>query len=174
VRFSLRKSRWKYCLDTGPLLDHFILSFFEERRASLPTRLAGLVQFLGSNPQLRERFRTFLQCNSPFVTCPGVLVEVEKHFQRADETGQLSAFREFLKTQVVRLNIEERLVPWGRLEVEELKSFGSVDASLVALMRSSEEGPLKLVTGDERLYRACLKRELSCMYVHQLLDDDEE
>jgi hypothetical protein len=173
VKPSLRKSRrWKYCLDTGPLLDHFVLSFFEERERLLPQKLAKKVKFMGNNPQLRNRFRNFLQGENAFVTCPGVLLEVEKHFQSADDAGHLGSFREFLRQQVEKLNIEERLVPWGRLEVEELKLFGSVDASLMALLRGAEEDTLKLVTMDEILSSECTKRRLHCMDVHQLLDDE--
>lgn len=165
--------RWKYCLDALPLVDHFLLAFFEERRAPLPPELEKKVRILGTDRRLRNKFQELLQRSPGLVTCQGVLLEVDWWFEASvGDKSLVRHFRTFLQKQIRLLNIEERLVPWGQLETEELEIFGPVDATLIALLRGEQERTLKLVTGDEKLRQQCFKQRLSCIHVCELLNED--
>lgn len=176
------KHRRTYCLDTGPLLDHFLLSLFERKGRQMPAPLLGKVKSL-SNQLLREEFKRFVESRGPFVTAPGVFIELDRHIQdacakqqrhgrsrSAEELPYVSDFREFLQQEFKRLRFEERLVPVERLWPEDLKRFGPVDASLMHLVR--EDGAMTLVTVDSALRGACLKYGLPCQSVPELLGED--
>ncbi len=162
-----------YCLDTGPLFDHFVLSFFEKRNEAVPHGLARKLRYLGSNPYLQARYRELLRRSKALVTHSGVLLEVDWWFENyVGDKKLVPVFKEFLQTQIELLKIEEILVSWGQLDVEELKEFGPVDSALIALLRVKQERELKLVTGDSRLRNWCLQRRLHCLEVHELLKKD--
>jgi hypothetical protein len=176
------KLRRTYCLDTGPLLDHLLLAFFEREGRQPPEPFSGKVKVL-RNQSMKEEFSRFLQSRGPFVTSPGVFIELDRHVQDAcakqkrhdrthsvEELPYVSNFREFLQQEFKRLRFEERLVPVEKLRLEELKRFGPVDASLMQLVR--EDRAMTLVTVDSALRGACLKYGLPCQSIPELLGED--
>jgi hypothetical protein len=175
------KLRRTYCFDTGPLLDHFLLAFFARKGRQAPGPLLGKVKAL-THQLLREEFERFIESRGPFVTAPGVFIELDRHIQEVcakqtmhgrtrseEELPYVSDFREFLQQEFKRLRFKEMPVPVEKLRTEELKRFGPVDASLMHLVR--ENGAMTLVTVDSALRGACLKLGLSCQSVPELLGE---
>jgi hypothetical protein len=164
------KPRTRYCLDTGPLFDHLLLSFFEGKVESIPSGLDKKLLHLG-NPFLWAQFKRHLRRSKALVTCSGVLVEVDKHFRLSGPNKELrSRFREFVQKQVKEeLKIEESSVRWEQLDTEELKIFGPVDSALLMLLRRDHE--TTLVTHEEALRKWCIQQHLSCTSVYELLED---
>lgn len=169
-RASVIKPRTRYCLDTGPLFDHLLLSFFGGKVESIPSGLEKKLLHL-SDPFLWEQFKKHLHRSKALVTCSGVLVEVDKHFRLSGPNKELRPrFREFVQKQVKEeLKIEESPVRWEQLDTGELMRFGPVDSALLVVLRREHE--MTLVTEDERLHRWCLERRLSCLHVYELLRD---
>jgi hypothetical protein len=79
----------RYCLDTGPLFDHLLLSFFEGKVESIPSGLDKRLLHL-SDPFLWEQFKKHLRRSKALVTCSGVLLEVDKHFRPKEPNKELT------------------------------------------------------------------------------------
>lgn len=160
------KRRSTYCLDTGPLLDYFLLEFFEQAGKQMPPQLASAVRLMHSNERLKGSFEKLLKTQGPFLTSPGVFIELCRHVQAGREYA--AELREFFQQRFQRLRIEERHVSVEALDPRLLKDYGPVDASLMTLAQQEPREKRVLVTMDQPLYGACVKHRVRCMDVHEL------
>lgn len=161
----------RYCLDTGPLLDFLLLrfdAFVTNGRETPIARHEPSQQFRDKvkvlkTPELRQAFERFLAKRKPFVTVPGVLVEIHRH-ARTLPGLDLKRFWARAQDELGMLGIIERSVPLTQMDASMLSEFGPVDESLVVVSKTR----LALVTLDTKLYGQCRTRDVRCLTVEEI------
>ena len=158
------RRRAQFCLDTGPLLD-FLLVRFRDGRG--PNQLWKKVRYLTQTASLAALDKIFR--SAVVRTTTGVFVEIDRHVRDVPlDDGIMREFREYAQERFKTLGILEEGVALPELEPAALVQLGPVDASLIELARRHEEVELTILTMDEMLYTACLKRRVLCKHISQL------
>lgn len=157
-----------YVLDTGPLIDFFVLTFEEETGARW---LRGCVPPQGVRfPAERGLFETFLQERRGWLlTAPGVVAELENHVQRLVNRCKPHNLQDAFRARFWGLvcdrwrawDIREAPVSLSELDPEIVAKHGPVDASLLRLVQAAAKGERRvLLTNERALFGLCVKQRL--------------
>lgn len=168
--------RSRFILDTGPLLDFFILCYQAETGQQWWARSKQLHAL--HTPSDCDRFRDFLARNpGNLLTSPGVIAELQRHIRDAEKHVRTSdnAFREriwdIIHRELGRWQITEDTVSLLDMNLAQVKALGPGDVGLIELAkRSSKKGVRAVVlTIDRKLLKRCIEEDVSAEYVADVM-----
>ncbi len=161
-----------FVLDTGPLLEFFILRYQAETGTRWWERRC---QFHSLTTQLhRKAFEEFLRLHrGQLTTSPGVIAELQSHLRTAEKLylGGKGDFRKrvwrIVVTEFRELDMAEDLVRILEMDIALVFDFGPVDAGLMELVRRCWRDGVRttLLTGDRPLVNQCKKAQISACLV---------
>jgi hypothetical protein len=153
--FELPKSP---IIDTNVLYEFLLWRFSQNVRIPIPESAS---EYLSSD-YLRTAFKWYIEAARPIYTSPHVIAEIHGLIQsRADWHGQrLGDFWGFAQGELARLRLEERLVQVREMKLEDLKSFGPIDSSILKL--AAPTGSV-VVTEDRALRGELMQREVEVL-----------
>ena len=164
--------RRTYIFDTNVLFDYLVGHYAVEHGRQ---RLWAHARFL-STEQRWLRFREFLRRCYPFVTVPGVLVELEYRFrhlesQRAWGHADRTPFWRLVRRELPTSRMAEECVLLGDMALEVLGEHGPVDAALLAvgLRYVGEHRNVAIVTEDGPLRGRCRSHEVPAVSMYELM-----
>ena len=168
--------REHFLLDTGLLLDFFVLQYMAEASREWPDTT---FEFQALRTQVdREDFQKFVRANRGHLgTSSGVVTEVHRFLQRAERGCEWrlrndlrQRFWRLVRTTFRDLELTERAVPLIEVAEEVLIAHGPVDAGLFELARRSiRHQVVVLLTADSELLELCKRHELQAEYVQDRL-----
>lgn len=173
-----RVVREHFLLDTGPLLEFFVVRYEVESRRQWPDRTFQFHALL--TPLDRDDFQKFVRANrGDLGTSSGVVTEMHRFLREAEDRCHSQQVQQDLRRRFWGLvcatfrdvGIAEETISVVNLGEDVLVEYGPVDAGLFELAKRSVKHRRRVVlTADRRLLELCLQHGLPAEYVGDRLE----